>query len=161
MEGKSNCGLPPSGITSNLLGFVLQLVLDTLLDSRLVPLTDWTSDTRAQGCTDLQSPVKCLDRKYCGRHLVCEHRHMAVVVGVTWLASTDTWRIFASRLHIGFKQLMASRGSCDRYNVQEHFCAYTYLPVFVSLCSLVLSGYTAAALIATGQTQDTGLLMLV
>ena len=86
---------------------------------------------------------------------------MAVVVGVTWLASTDTWRIFASRLHIGFKQLMASRGSCDRYNVQEHFCAYTYLPVFVSLCSLVLSGYTAAALIATGQTQDTGLLMLV
>jgi len=27
-------------------------------------LIDWTSDTRPQGCTDLQNPVKCLDHKY-------------------------------------------------------------------------------------------------
>ena len=27
------------------------------------PLIDWISDTRPQGCTDLQSPVKCLDRR--------------------------------------------------------------------------------------------------
>ena len=30
-----------------------------------IPLIGWISDTRPQGCTDLQSPVKCLDHKYC------------------------------------------------------------------------------------------------
>ena len=30
-------------------------------------LIDWISDTRPQGCTDLQSPVKCLDHRYCVR----------------------------------------------------------------------------------------------
>ena len=29
----------------------------------LVPWIDWTSHTRPQGCTDLQSPVKCLDHR--------------------------------------------------------------------------------------------------
>ncbi len=28
-----------------------------------VSLIDWISDTRPQGCTDLQSPVKCLDHR--------------------------------------------------------------------------------------------------
>ena len=28
-----------------------------------VPLIDWISDTRSQGCTDLQSLVKCLDHR--------------------------------------------------------------------------------------------------
>ena len=32
-----------------------------LLTPSFVPLIDWISDTCPQGCTDLQSPVKCLD----------------------------------------------------------------------------------------------------
>jgi hypothetical protein len=28
-----------------------------------VPLIDWISDTRSQGCSDLQSLVKCLDHR--------------------------------------------------------------------------------------------------
>lgn len=32
----------------------------SLTDS-IIPLINWISDTRPQGCTDLQSPVKCLD----------------------------------------------------------------------------------------------------
>jgi len=28
-----------------------------------VPLIDWISDTRSQGCIDLQSLVKCLDHR--------------------------------------------------------------------------------------------------
>ncbi len=34
-----------------------------------VSLIDWISDTRPQGCTDLQSLVKCLDHRYCGRYM--------------------------------------------------------------------------------------------
>ena len=32
-----------------------------------VSLVDWISDTCPQGYTDVQSLVKCLDHRYCGR----------------------------------------------------------------------------------------------
>jgi len=41
-----------------------------------VPLVDWISDTRSQGCTDLQSLVKCLD-----------HRGVALVLDTVYACS--------------------------------------------------------------------------
>jgi len=43
---------------------VTMAMLVELLHLDQVPLIDWISDTLPQRCTDLQSPVKCLDRRY-------------------------------------------------------------------------------------------------
>ena len=46
-------------ICSSLIGCVVFAALHGYADS----LIDWISDTRPQGRTDLQSPVKCLDHR--------------------------------------------------------------------------------------------------
>ena len=58
-----HCGIVPetslSAATYKCLDLhITHAIADT---SKGVPLIDWISDTRHQGCVDLQSLVKCLD----------------------------------------------------------------------------------------------------
>jgi hypothetical protein len=68
---------------------VLRSIADSLLLLQLVPfdkstclpgvsLIDWISDTRSQGCTNLQSLVKCLDHRDIVSDTVCSQAKVAL-----------------------------------------------------------------------------------
>ncbi len=89
-----------SNTIRELLGFLLYV------HDRQDSLIDWISDTRPQGCTDLQSPVKCLDHRYCGRYSM---QSCKAVLGCTSAGlqhantAPDAW------LHSEFKGQTASQ----------------------------------------------------
>ena len=71
----------------------------------VVPLTDWISDTRSQGYTDLQSLAKCLD-----------HRGVVLVLDTTTYTVVVT--SFGQLEIIGLGRLHTWR-SCDQQHVQQ------------------------------------------
>ncbi len=54
-----------------------------MVDTNCVSLIDWISDTRSQGCTDLQSLVKCLDHRGIVLDTVYACNQAGVVLGCT------------------------------------------------------------------------------